>query len=133
MLDVGLFIIRVVIGILMIGHGAQKLFGMFGGYGVKGTAGWMESLGLKPGVIMAVGAGITELVGGVLFTIGLWTWVGAILLIIPMIMAIAKVHGANGVWATQNGYEYNVVLIAVALGVALIGAGEISIDALLSK
>lgn len=117
----------------MIGHGAQKLFGMFGGYGVKGTAGWMESLGLKPGVIMAVGAGITELVGGVLFTIGLWTWVGAILLIIPMIMAIAKVHGANGVWATQNGYEYNVVLIAVALGVALIGAGEISIDALLSK
>lgn len=132
MLDAGLFIIRVVIGILMIGHGAQKLFGMFGGYGVKGTAGWMESLGLKPGVLMAVGAGLTELVGGVLFTIGLWTWVGAILLIIPMIMAIAKVHGANGVWATQNGYEYNLVLIAVAFGVGLIGAGEISIDALLS-
>ncbi|MFX3632006.1 MAG: DoxX family protein [Candidatus Pristimantibacillus sp.] len=132
MLDVGLFIIRVVIGVLMIGHGAQKLFGMFGGYGVKGTAGWMESLGLKPGVLMAVGAGLTELVGGILFTIGLWTWVGAILLIIPMIMAIAKVHGANGIWATQNGYEYNLVLIAIAFGVALIGAGEISIDALLS-
>lgn len=131
MLDVGLFIIRLIIGLLMIGHGAQKLFGLFGGYGIKGTAGWLESIGLKPGVLMAVGAGLTELIGGVLFTVGLWTAVGAVLLIIPMLMAIIKVHGANGLWSTQNGYEYNLVLIAVALGVAFTGAGDISIDALL--
>lgn len=131
MMDTGLLIIRVVIGLLMIGHGAQKLFGWFGGYGLKGTGGWMESLGLKPGVLMAAGAGLTEIVGGLLFGAGLWIEVGAALLIIPMIMAIVKVHGANGLWVTQNGYEYNLVLIAIALGVAFIGAGDISIDALL--
>jgi putative oxidoreductase len=131
MMDTGLLIIRVVIGLLMIGHGAQKLFGWFGGYGLKGTGGWMESLGLKPGVLMAAGAGLSEVVGGLLFGAGLWIEVGAALLIIPMIMAIVKVHGANGLWVTQNGYEYNLVLIAVALGVAFVGAGDISIDALL--
>ncbi|GLX65878.1 DoxX family protein [Paenibacillus glycanilyticus] len=131
MLDTGLLIIRVIIGLLMIGHGAQKLFGWFGGYGLKGTGGWMESLGMKPGVLMAAGAGLTEVVGGLLFGAGLWVEVGAALLIIPMIMAIVKVHGANGLWATQNGFEYNLVLIAVALGVAFTGAGDISIDALL--
>ncbi|CAM3586752.1 DoxX family protein [Paenibacillus lupini] len=131
MMDTGLLIIRVVIGLLMIGHGAQKLFGWFGGYGLKGTGGWMESLGLKPGVLMAAGAGLTEVVGGLLFGAGLWIEVGAALLIILMIMAIVKVHGANGLWVTQNGYEYNLVLIAVALGVAFVGAGDISIDALL--
>jgi putative oxidoreductase len=90
----------------------------------------MESLGLKPGVLMAAGAGLTEVVGGLLFGAGLWIEVGAALLIIPMIMAIVKVHGANGLWVTQNGYEYNLVLTAVALGVAFVGAGDISIDAL---
>jgi len=130
-MDTGLLIIRVVIGLLMVGHGAQKLFGLFGGYGIKGTAGWLESMGMKPGVLMAIGAGLTELVGGVLFTIGLWTWVGAVLLIVPMIMAIVKVHFANGLWVTQNGYEYNLVLIAVTLGVAFTGAGKFAIDALI--
>ncbi|WP_338555074.1 DoxX family protein [Paenibacillus sp. KS-LC4] len=131
MLDTGLLIIRVVLGLLMVGHGAQKLFGWFGGYGLKGTGGWLDSIGVKPGVLMALAAGLSEAVGGLLFAAGLWTWLGAVLLIIPMIMAIAKVHGANGLWSTQNGYEYNLVLIAVFVGVALTGAGEWSIDALL--
>ncbi|ANY65175.1 oxidoreductase [Paenibacillus sp. BIHB 4019] len=131
MLDTGLLIIRVVLGLLMVGHGAQKLFGWFGGYGLKGTGGWLDSIGVKPGVLMALAAGLSEAVGGLLFAAGLWTWVGAVLLIIPMIMAIVKVHGVNGLWSTQNGYEYNLVLIAVFVGVALTGAGELSIDALL--
>ncbi|SFE53693.1 putative oxidoreductase [Paenibacillus algorifonticola] len=131
MLDTGLLIIRVVLGLLMVGHGAQKLFGWFGGYGLKGTGGWLDSIGVKPGVLMALAAGLSEAVGGLLFAAGLWTWLGAVLLIIPMIIAIAKVHGANGLWSTQNGYEYNLVLIAVFVGVALTGAGELSIDALL--
>jgi len=131
MMDTGLLIIRVVIGILFVGHGAQKLFGWFGGHGLKGTGGWMESIGLKPGVWMAFAAGAGELVGGLLLGFGLLTWVGAALIIVTMLMSIVKVHGKNGLWVTQNGYEYNLVLIAVALGVAFIGAGEYSIDALL--
>jgi Predicted membrane protein len=131
MLDTGLLIIRVIIGLLMIGHGAQKLFGWFGGYGLKGTGGWLESIGMKPGVLMAAVAGLSEVAGGLLFGAGLWVEVGAALLILTMIIAIAKVHGANGLWVTQNGYEYNLVLIAVLLGVAFTGAGEFSIDALL--
>lgn len=131
MLDTGLLIIRVIIGLLMVGHGAQKLFGMFGGYGIKGTAGWLESIGMKPGVLMAVGAGAAELIGGLLFATGLVTWLGAALLIGTMLVAIIKVHAANGLWSTSNGYEYNLVLIAVLLGVALTGAGDYSIDALI--
>jgi putative oxidoreductase len=79
---------------------------------------------------MAFMAGAGEVVGGALFAAGLLTWVAAILIIVPMIIAIVKVHGANGPWATQNGYEYNLVLLVVALGVALIGAGEYSLDAI---
>ncbi|MUT64345.1 DoxX family protein [Paenibacillus sp. NEAU-GSW1] len=129
MLDTGLLIIRVVIGLLMAAHGAQKLFGWFGGYGLKGTGGWLESIGLKPGVLMAFAAGFGELAGGLLFAAGLFTWVGAALIIVTMVMAIAKVHGANGLWVTQNGYEYNLVLIVIALGVAFTGAGSFSLDA----
>ncbi|EFM10004.1 DoxX family protein [Paenibacillus curdlanolyticus YK9] len=129
MLDTGLLIIRVVIGLLFVGHGAQKLFGWFGGYGLKGTGGWFESIGMKPGVLMAFGAGAAEVLGGLLFGFGLVTWLGAAFIIGTMLISIVKVHGANGLWATQNGYEYNLVLLAVALGVALTGAGEYSIDA----
>ncbi len=123
MMDLGLLIIRLVVGLTFVGHGAQKLFGWFGGYGLKGTGGWLESIGLKPGVTMALLAGLGELVGGLLFAAGVGTWVGALLIALTMLVAIIKVHGANGYWATQNGYEYNLVLIAVAIGVALIGPG----------
>lgn len=123
MMDLGLLIIRLVIGLSFAGHGAQKLFGWFGGYGLKGTGGWLESIGLKPGVLMALLAGLAELVGGLLFAAGVGTWVGAILIVVTMLIAIGKVHGQNGYWATQNGYEYNLALIAVAIGVALIGPG----------
>lgn len=131
MMDLGLLIIRLVVGLTMIGHGAQKLFGWFGGYGPKGTGGWLESIGIKPGVMMAVIAGLCELVGGLLFAAGLFTQVGAILIVLVMVVAILKVHGKNGYWVTTNGFEYNLVLIAVAIGVALIGAGSYSLEALI--
>ncbi|GEB33847.1 MULTISPECIES: DoxX family protein [Brevibacillus] len=123
MMDLGLLIIRLVIGLSFAGHGAQKLFGWFGGYGLKGTGGWLESIGVKPGVAMALLAGLAELVGGLLFAAGVGTWVGALLIVFTMLVAIVKVHGQNGYWVTQNGYEYNLTLIAVAIGVALIGPG----------
>jgi putative oxidoreductase len=131
MLNIGLLLIRLVIGVLFIGHGAQKLFGWFGGYGLKGTGGWFESIGMKPGVTMALMAGLTELVGGVLFALGLVTPLGGILIAATMVMAIAKVHGANGLWSTSNGYEYNLVLLAVTIGIALVGPGQYALDAFL--
>ncbi|AJY74677.1 DoxX family protein [Paenibacillus beijingensis] len=130
MMDLGLLLIRVIVGVLFIGHGAQKLFGMFGGYGPKGTGGWMESVGIRPGVAMAVFAGLLELIGGALFTVGLLTPVAALLIALTMLGAIVKVHGPNGLWATANGYEYPLVLLVVVIGVALIGAGAYSLDAL---
>lgn len=123
MMDLGLLIIRLVVGLSFAGHGAQKLFGWFGGYGLKGTGGWLESIGVKPGVTMALLAGLAELVGGLLFAAGVGTWIGAIFIVFTMLVAIVKVHGQNGYWVTQNGYEYNLTLIAVAIGVALIGPG----------
>mgnify|MGYP001309548715 CR=1 FL=1 len=129
----GLLIIRLVVGLSFMAHGAQKLFGWFGGYGPKGTGGWMESMGMKPGVVMAVMAGLMELMGGLLLASGLFNVIGAVLIVATMLGAIVKVHGPNGYWATANGYEYNVLLIAVAVGLALIGAGDYSLDAILLK
>ncbi|SFE50053.1 putative oxidoreductase [Paenibacillus catalpae] len=131
MMDLGLLIIRVVVGLLFVGHGAQKLFGLFGGYGPKGTGGWMESVGIRPGVVMAVFAGVLELLGGALFAAGLFTVAAGVMIVVTMAGAIVKVHRPNGLWATANGYEYPLVLVAVAIGVALTGAGAYSLDALL--
>jgi putative oxidoreductase len=131
MASIGLLLIRFVFGLTFAGHGAQKLFGWFGGHGLKGTAGWMESIGLKPGKMMAFAAGLSELIGGLFFALGLLTPLAALLMIVPMIVAIAKVHGPNGYWITQNGYEYNLAIIAVAVGVALIGPGQYALDTII--
>ena len=128
MLNLGLLIIRLVVGVLFIGHGAQKLFGWFGGYGLKGTGGWFESIGMKPGITMALFAGLAELIGGILFAVGFLTPLAALLIAGTMIMAIVKVHAPNGLWATSNGYEYNLTLLAVAIGVALTGPGKYALD-----
>jgi putative oxidoreductase len=131
MIDIGLLLIRLVIGLLFIGHGSQKLFGWFGGYGLKGTGDWMDSLGLKPGMTMALLAGLTELIGGILFALGLLTPLAGLMIAATMIIAIVKVHGPNGLWVTQNGYEYNLILLAVAIGIALIGPGQYALDTFL--
>ncbi|MEH7610286.1 DoxX family protein [Gottfriedia acidiceleris] len=131
MLNIGLLIIRLVIGLLFVGHGAQKLFGSFGGHGLKGTGGWFDSIGMKPGVTIALFAGLAELIGGILFTLGLLTPLAGIMIAGTMVMAIIKVHGPNGLWATANGYEYNLTLLSVAIGIALIGPGKYALDAFL--
>jgi putative oxidoreductase len=129
MMSVGLLLIRLVIGLSFVGHGAQKLFGWFGGYGLKGTGGWFESIGMKPGVTMALMAGLAEFAGGALFALGLFTPLAGILIALTMVVAIVRVHAPNGYWSTQNGYEYNLALLAVALGVALTGPGQYALDA----
>jgi putative oxidoreductase len=120
----GLLIIRLVVGLTFMGHGAQKMFGWFNGPGLKGTAGWLESIGIKPGMLNAVLAAGAELLGGFLFAAGVWTWLGAALIVITMLVSIFTVHGKNGYWATEGGFEYNLILIAIAVGVALIGPGH---------
>lgn len=131
MLDVGLLLIRLVIGLSFMAHGAQKLFGWFGGYGIKGTGGWFESMGMKPGSLVALLAGLAEFVGGLLLALGLLTPVGGILIALTMVIAIVKVHGANGYWSTQNGFEYNLAILAVGVALALTGGGQYALDALI--
>ncbi|WP_075643052.1 DoxX family protein [Exiguobacterium indicum] len=131
MMDTGLLIIRLIIGLTFAAHGTQKLFGWFGGHGIAGTGGWFESIGMKPGKALAITAGLAELIGGLLFAGGVFLWISALLIIGSMLVAIVKVHGANGYWVTQNGYEYNMALIVIALGVAMIGAGDYSLAALI--
>lgn len=128
MISIGLLLIRLVIGLSFMAHGTQKLFGWFGGYGLKGTGGWFESIGMKPGVRMALLAGLSELVGGALFAAGFLTPLGALMIAGTMLMAIIKVHGPNGYWATQNGYEYNLTLLVVAISIAITGPGYYAID-----
>ncbi|CAM3880626.1 DoxD-like family protein [Mesobacillus thioparans] len=98
---------------------------------MKGTGGWFESIGMKPGVTMALFAGLAELVGGILLAAGLLTPLAALMIAGTMVMAIVKVHGPNGLWSTSNGYEYNLTLVAVTIGLALIGPGRYAIDAIL--
>ncbi|MCP3741688.1 DoxX family protein [Rossellomorea sp. BNER] len=131
MASLGLLIIRLVVGLTFAAHGTQKLFGWFGGHGLQGTGGFFESIGIKPGRTMAFMAGISELVAGLLLALGFLTPIAALLFVATMLVAMVKVHMPNGYWATSNGYEYNLLLIVVAVGIALIGAGPYSIDAIL--
>ena len=128
-MDIGLLILRVVVGLLFVGHGAQKLFGWFGGYGLQGTGGWMESLGYRPGRRHASLAGLAELAGGVLLVLGLFTPIAAAMIIGVMLNAIVAVHRPNGLWVTEGGMEYPIVLIAAAATTAFTGAREYSLDA----
>src|SRR4051812_37901080 len=120
--------LRAVVGLLMAGHGSQKLFGSFGGHGLAGTGGFFESLGLRPGRRHARLAGLAELGGGLLLLFGLLTPLGAAALIGVMTVAILIVHGSKGPWVTDGGYEYNLVLIAVAFALAAGGPGAWSLD-----
>jgi putative oxidoreductase len=127
-MEVGLLVLRVVVGAFFLGHGAQKLFGWFGGHGVAGTGGAFEGMGLRPGRAMATMAGLAEMTGGLLFALGLLTPLAAMLLISVMTLAIAIVHWRHGPWVTEGGWEYSLVLIAVAFAVTAIGPGKYSLD-----
>jgi putative oxidoreductase len=127
-MKLGLTFLRAVVGVLFFGHGAQKLFGWFGGHGIEGTAGFFESLGLRPGRKHATAAGAAEAGGGALLALGFLTPAAAAALIGVMATAIQKVHFKNGPWVTNGGYEYNLALIAVLVTLADLGPGELSLD-----
>jgi putative oxidoreductase len=123
-----LLFIRLVIGLAMAAHGAQKLFGWFGGYGLAGTGGFLESLGFKPGKLFAFAAGLAEGLGGLLIALGLGGPVGAALVISAMVVAIVTVHLRNGFFATGNGVELPLLYLLVAAGYAFAGYGALSLD-----
>lgn len=124
----GLLVLRTVVGGLFAGHGAQKLFGSFGGGGVSGTAEAFESMGLRPGKAAASFAGAAEFGGGVLLATGLLTPLAAAATSGSMVGAIAAVHAPHGPWVAEGGWEYNAVLIAAATTLSLAGPGALSLD-----
>jgi putative oxidoreductase len=130
-MDTGLLIARMVVGSLMAAHGAQKLFGWFGGYGLAGTGGFFEQLGFRPGRFFAAMAGTTEIVGGLLVAAGLLGPLGPALIISVMVVAIATVHWQHGVFAQTNGIETPLLYAVGAVALALTGPGAYSLDALL--
>jgi putative oxidoreductase len=127
-MKLALTLLRWVIGGLFFGHGTQKLFGWFGGHGLKGTSQFFDSIGLRPGRRQAIAAGATEAGGGALLALGLLTPAAAGSLIGVMATAIRSVHFKNGPWAPDGGYEYNLVLIAALLVLAEHGPGSRSLD-----
>jgi putative oxidoreductase len=128
-MSIGTLAVRGIVGPLFVGHGTQKLFGWFGGHGLEGTGGFFESIGLRPGKRHATAAGTAEALGGALLTLGAATPLAATMVSGTMITAIRKVHAPNGPWVTDNGFEYNAVLIATMAALVEHGPGSPSIDA----
>lgn len=125
--------LRLPLGIIFAAHGAQKLFGWFGGYGLAGTGQWMESIGLGPGVVMAALSGSAEFFGGLALIIGLLVRPAALVLAVTMLVAIFTVHFSNGLFMSNNGYEFGLALLAGSVSLLISGAGRLSIDRLIAR
>ncbi len=120
--------LRLPVGIIFMAHGAQKLFGWFGGYGLEGTGQWMASIGIEPGYLMALLAGSGEFFGGLALLIGLLTRPAALVTAFTMIVAILTVHIGNGLFMSNNGYEFGLALLAASVSLLISGGGNLSAD-----
>jgi putative oxidoreductase len=132
MYDFGLLILRVVLGLVFVGHGSQKLFGWFGGGGLKGTAGWIGKMGFRPAWFWGLMAGLTEFGGGTLLLLGLFSPLGSLGIIAPMLIAIWKVHWAKGFWNGKGGIEFPLVNLTAALALGLTGPGAYAVDSVIN-
>ena len=126
--DLGLLILRAFLGMVVIAHGLQK-FGFLGGYGIAGTAGWLESIGFAPGRLWVWVVAVAEVGGGTLTVLGLGGPIGPGLLFADLAVASIGFHGPNGFWNANNGWSWVSVIMASALAIALIGFGAWSLDA----
>lgn len=131
--SVSSLVLRVPLGIIFAAHGAQKLFGWFGGYGLEGTGKFMSSLGMEPGVLMAALAGSAEFFGGLLLIVGLLTRPAALALAFTMIVAIFSVHISHGLFMSNNGYEFALALLAGVLSLVFSGGGRASVDSIIAR
>lgn len=129
----GLTVLRIIVGIIFVAHGSQKLFGAFGGYGLEGTGQWMESIGLAPGYLMALLSGSAEFFGGVAMLIGLLARPAAVVLIGLLLVAIFSVHIGNGLFMSNNGYEFALALLGGSIAILIEGAGRLSVDRVIAK
>lgn len=129
----GITLLRVVAGLTFAAHGAQKLFGWFGGYGLEGVGQWMESIGITPGYLMAALAGSAEFFGGLALVVGLLVRPAALSLLVAMLVAMFAVHWPNGFFITNNGYEYALILGVISAVLMIEGAGKLSVDRILSR
>jgi putative oxidoreductase len=124
----GLLLIRAVFGLTLAAHGSQKLFRSFGGGGPAGTRTFFRSLGFRAPLLMALLAGVGEFAGGLLLAFGLLTPLAALILTVVMLNAIATVHWKKGFFNSAGRWEFNLAIVAAALGVAAIGPGRYSLD-----
>jgi putative oxidoreductase len=130
-ISVGLLVGRLVVGLGMAAHGAQKLFGWFGGHGRAGTGGYLESLGFRPGKGFATAAGAAEFCGGLLVALGLFGPLGPALMVAVMVVAIVTQHRGNGFFAMNNGFELPLLYATGGVALAFTGPGAYSLDAAL--
>ena len=127
-MSVGLLILRLVVGLSLAAHGAQKLFGWFGGYGLTGTGQFLEQLGFRPGRLQALQAGLAETLGGLFLAAGFLTPAAAAAVVAVMLVAAVSAHLKAGFFAHSGGYEYTLVLAAAAVALAFTGPGVLSLD-----
>lgn len=131
--SVSSLVLRVPVGIILTAHGAQKLFAWFGGYGLEGTGQWMETIGLAPGFLMALLAGSAEFFGGLALILGALTRPAALVSAFTMVVAIFSVHASNGLFMSNNGYEFALALLAATAALTIQGGGKFSVDGLISN
>ncbi|HKC89712.1 MAG TPA: DoxX family protein [Candidatus Limnocylindria bacterium] len=131
MASLGLLLLRSVTGFFLMGHGAQKLLGAFGGRGIEGTAAYFEGLGIKPGRPWARVAGTSEMAGGALTALGLFFPLGPVISIAPMVVAWRRGHGDKPIWVNKGGAELPATNVTIACALILTGPGALSLDRLL--
>jgi len=124
----GILLIRVVVGLIIAGHGAQKLFGWWGGPGLRGVYGWLGSSRFRGGWAPVLALVASEFVGGLLLALGLFVPFAAVAVVAVMFVAIATTHWRNGFWNGAGGYEFNLLILAVATALAATGGGRFSLD-----
>ena len=128
MITAGLLVLRLVLGLTMAAHGAQKLPGLFGGSGLAGFATSLERLGIRPGRTWALVSAVVELGGGLLVAVGLLTPVAALALAGNLLVAILGVHAPHGFWNRDGGFEFPLALLGGLVALSLIGPGPASVD-----
>ena len=127
MLDLGILVLRLALGVMFIAHGLQKSFGLFGGPGIEGFSRMLSGLGFAPATLWAYIAAYTELLGGLLLILGIQVRPAAALLLILIVTAAVKVHLEKGFFLSNGGFEYTFIIAAICISLILLGAGKFSV------